>query len=344
MTKVGIVYDPIYLTHDTNGHVENKHRLIETMEVLRQSNTIEKLTNIPARPATEDEIATVHSRVHLRQVETSSKIGGGWLDGDTVTSPDSYIAALYAAGGLMNALDAVLNKEVDSAFALVRPPGHHSTMARSMGFCLFNNIAIAARRALIVHKLERILIVDYDVHHGNGTQEAFWYEPEVLYFSTHQYPFYPGTGSIDETGEGPGHGATVNVPMPAGCGDSEYSRILNEILLPVARRYKPQLIMASAGFDPHWADPLASMQVSVDGFADIAETLKKLADELCDGKLLFSLEGGYNIQAIAYSIKATFDKFLGHGTISDPLGPAPGNMHPEINSLIDKVKRTHSLP
>jgi acetoin utilization deacetylase AcuC-like enzyme len=212
-----------------------------------------------------------------------------------------------------------------------------------MGFCLFNNIAIAARKALQSYGLKRILIVDFDVHHGNGTQDAFYSDPQVLYFSTHEYPFYPGTGGVDEIGYREGEGATINVPLPAGCGDTEYLRVFQEILVPAARRYQPQLILVSAGYDPHWTDQIALMQVTVEGFARMAEILKSLAEELCQGRLVFSLEGGYSTTALAASVKATLEVLQGESEIQDPLGKPRMREAPSIEPLLQELKRIHAL-
>jgi acetoin utilization deacetylase AcuC-like enzyme len=259
-------------------------------------------------------------------------------------SPDSYDAALYAAGGAIKAAEAVMKGEVNSAFALVRPPGHHATPKRAMGFCLFNNIAIAAKYALSKFGLERIVIIDFDVHHGNGTQEVFYDNPQVLYASTHQYPHYPGTGSIEEIGSGEAKGTVVNIPLPGGCGDAEYQQVFEQIIVPVAKRFKPQLILVSAGYDLHWADELALMQVSVTGFAQMVKIIKGLADELCGGRLVFSLEGGYNLAALAASVKATFEVLLGNTDIEDPLGQTQYQRSaPDITPLIKAIKELHNL-
>ena len=261
-------------------------------------------------------------------------------------SPASYEVALYAAGGAIKAVEAVMNNEVDSAFALVRPPGHHATRWQAMGFCLFNNIAIAAKHALANLGIERLLIIDFDVHHGNGTQEAFYTDPSVLYFSTHQYPFYPGTGSLEETGAGEGEGTTINVPLPGWCGDEEYLRTFEQILAPVARRFKPQLILVSAGYDAHWMDNISSMQVSISGYAQMAEIIKGLAAELCSGRLVFALEGGYYLPALAASIRATLDVLLGNpGGGADPLGQPPERVKPPgFDTLLAPVKERHGIP
>jgi len=214
-----------------------------------------------------------------------------------------------------------------------------------MGFCLFNNVAIAAKYALAKYKLERALIIDFDVHHGNGTQEAFYDDPQVLYISTHEYPFYPGTGSVEETGRGEGKGATVNIPLGAGCGDAEYLPVFEKIIVPAARCFEPQLIFVSAGYDSHWADSIALMEVSTTGFAQMVRIIKQLADELCSGRLVLTLEGGYHLSALATSVKATFDVLLGNTNIEDPLGQPPhARGAPNIDNLVESVKKVHRLP
>jgi len=342
--KAGLVYDPIYLEHNTGDHVENSRRLVEAMSYLKETGIKEKLTCLPPRPASLEELEMIHAPEYISYVKSKAEKGGGWLDPDTVMSPKSYEAALYAAGGLIVAVEAVMKGEVDNAFALVRPPGHHAIRDRAMGFCIFNNVAIAAKFALSKFSLNRVLIADFDVHHGNGTQDAFYADPRVLYFSTHQYPFYPGTGWVDETGIGEGEGTTVNFPMAAGWGDEEYLRAFNEVLVPVARRFQPQLILVSVGFDAHWADQLAMMRVTITGFAQMAMILKELAAELCQGRLVFTLEGGYNLRVVASSTKAIFDAFLGNSEIDDPVGKASMARKPEgFDEHIEAIKRIHHI-
>ena len=344
MRKVGLVYDPIYLEHDTGHHVENADRLKQTIELLESSGARQRLVEIRPRPASLDELLLVHSADHISRVQSVARSGGGWLDADTVLSPASYEVALHAAGGVMEATKAVMEGEVNSALALVRPPGHHATKTRAMGFCLFNNIAIAARHVMKECGLDRILIADFDVHHGNGTQDIFYDNPSVLFFSTHQYPFYPGTGSIEETGSGKGEGSITNVPLPARCGDKEYLQVFEQILIPAARRFQPQIILVSAGYDAHWADGLALMQVTTTGFAQMVGILTNLASELCQERLLFSLEGGYHLPALAHSIKATLEVLLGTAEIDDPLGqPTHPGRAPDIQSIIQRVKSVHNL-
>jgi acetoin utilization deacetylase AcuC-like enzyme len=342
--KVGLVYDPIYLEHDTGDHVENSQRLVAAMVYLKETGIEEKLTCLPSRPALLKELEMIHAPEYISYVKSKAEKGGGWLDPDTVMSPKSYEAALYAAGGFMMAVEAVMKGEVDNAFALVRPPGHHATYDQAKGFCIFNNMAIAAKFALNKFSLNRILIADFDVHHGNGTQDAFYADPRVLYFSTHQYPFYPGTGWMNETGMGEGKGTTVNFPMAAGWGDEEYLRAFNEVLVPVARRFQSQLILVSAGFDAHWADHMAMMRVSVKGFAQMAMILKELAAEVCQGRLVFTLEGGYNLRVVTSSIKAVFDVLLSNSEIDDPLGEASMARKPEgFDEHIEEIKRIHHI-
>ncbi len=340
----GFVYDPIYLHHNTGQHVENAMRLETIISHLEQTKLKQQLVPIKPRPATVEELSLVHHEPHISHVQGVAQRGGGWLDADTVMSPGSYDAALYAAGGVIKATEAVMNGEVTSAFALVRPPGHHATSQRAMGFCLFNNVAVAAKYALAKYKLDHILIIDFDVHHGNGTHEIFYDNPQVLYISIHQYPFYPGTGGIEETGTGKAKGTTINIPLPSGCGDNEYLSVFEQIVVPAAKRFNPQFILISAGYDPHWADELALMQVSVSGFAQMVKIIQELADKLCHSRLVFSLEGGYNLNALAASVKATFDVLMDNPNIDDPLGQPPHRFAtPSINHLIKAVKEIHAL-
>ena len=341
--KAALVYDPIYLEHNTGSHVENSRRLVEAMSYLKETGIEEKLTCLPPRPASLEELELIHTPEYISYVRSKAEKGGGWLDPDTVMSPKSYDAALCATGGLLVATEAVMKGDVDNAFALVRPPGHHAVSDRAMGFCIFNNVAIAAKFALSKFNINRVLIVDFDVHHGNGTQDAFYRDPRVLYFSTHQYPFYPGTGWMDETGMGEGEDTTVNLPMSAGCGDEEYLRAFNEILIPVARKFQPGFILVSAGFDAHWADQLAMMRVSITCFAQMTIILKKLAIELCQGRLVFTLEGGYNLQVVASAIKAVFDVLLGNSEIDDPLGEAEVRKPEGFDEHIEAIKRIHQI-
>ena len=343
--RVGLVYDPVYLKHDTGQHVENARRLEAVISYLEQTGLSQQLMLIKPRAASIEELSLVHHERYISYIQDVAQKGGGWLDADTVMSPDSYEAAIHAAGGGIKATEVVIGGEVDSAFALVRPPGHHATSERAMGFCLFNNVAIAAKYALAEYKLERILIIDFDVHHGNGTQAAFYDNPNVLYISTHQYPFYPGTGSLEEVGSGAGKGTTINIPLPAGCGDAEYRQVFEQIVVPAASRFSPRFILVSAGYDLHWVDNIALMQVSTTGFAQMVRIIKGLADELCWGHLVFCLEGGYHLRALSSSVRATFDVLLGNTNIEDPLGQSPQRFAaPSLAPLIKEIKGMHNLP
>jgi acetoin utilization deacetylase AcuC-like enzyme len=340
--STGFVFDPKYLDHDEPSHPENRTRLDSVLEDLERTELVDRLQALEARDATEQEITRVHDPHYVRRIETLAQ-QRGWFDADTYLTPDSYDAAMRAAGGVIVASEAVVRGDVQNAFALVRPPGHHAVADRAMGFCLFNNIAVAARHMLTSHGLSRVLIVDFDLHHGNGTQAAFYEEPQVMYFSTHQFPYYPGTGHWQEMGRGAGRGYTVNVPLPAGVDDAGYHRVVEQVLLPVASRYRPQLIMASAGYDGHWMDPLGMMRLSVRCYADIVGALVALADEHCGGKLVLTLEGGYSLPALTHCVHATFEVLLGEERVDDPLGPAK-ERGASVDDVIRSVKKAHALP
>jgi len=342
--KTGYVYHPSFLDHDQRGHPENKARLLAILKLLDQHQMRARLEPITPAPASLPVLEKVHDARYIEQVQRVAGRGGGSLDMDTYVSPGSYDAARMAAGGLVEATRAVLDGEVDNAFALVRPPGHHALRNRGMGFCLFNNVAVAARYALSERGASRVAIVDFDVHHGNGTQEAFEADPAVLYISMHQYPYYPGTGHWDETGQAAGIRHLVNVPLTGAVGDTGYLRIMDEIVAPAVRRFAPQLILVSAGYDAHWDDPLASMRLSVTGYARIARVLRGLAAELCGGRLVFTLEGGYHLDALAYSVLNTFGVLLGapDSACIDPLGPSPYRER-DVDDVVSHVKRVHGL-
>jgi acetoin utilization deacetylase AcuC-like enzyme len=336
--NAGVVYDPVYLQHDTGEHPENRKRLEAITGRLRHSGVWGELDLITPRQASVDELYAVHSPQLIERVREMSLEGGGMMDPDTVVSPASYEVARYAAGGVIAAAEAVLSGRLKRVFALVRPPGHHATRDRSMGFCLFNNIAVASAYTLN-HGVNRLLIFDWDVHHGNGTQDIFQSDPRVGYVSLHQYPHYPGSGRAEDTGAG----NVMNIPLPGGCGDAEYSRVIDELVLPFVRRFGPDIIFVSAGFDGHWTDPLASMRLSITGYAGIARTIALLADELCGGRLVLALEGGYNLSALAGSVAAVFDVLRGRPEIQDALGPPPWTAGPDIDPLVSRIKKIQGL-
>ncbi len=295
----------------------------------------DNLIDVAARDATPEELAWVHHESHIRAIERTRGGGLVWLEPETSANGHSHAAAVRAAGGVLSCVQAVVQGGLTGAFALVRPPGHHAEADRAMGFCLFNNVAIAAEYALRRLGMERVLIFDWDVHHGNATMHSFYGTDRVLFVSTHQYPNYPGTGSIDEVGAGPGAGYTVNVPLPPGQGDREFAEIMDRVLLPLARAYRPQLVLVSAGFDIARGDPLADMLVSPAGFAIMTEAVMEIADAFCPGRLVFTLEGGYNRDALAGGVSAVLSTLVGgKGRAAGPLG---GDCNPETTAVIDSV-------
>ena len=338
----GYVYDEIFLKHNLPGHPENRTRLEQTLALLESTGMLARLTDIPVRPATREELTRLHRSSYVDQVEAISERGGGHLDPDTYTNSDSFQAALMAAGGLVDATLAVIDDRVDNAFALVRPPGHHAMPDRGMGFCLFGNVAIAAQAARLDRGLDRALIVDFDVHHGNGTQAMVEEDPAIFFVSTHQYPYYPGTGAVREIGRGPGEGTVVNMPLSPGAGDQVFQRLYEEVVFPVTRRFGPDLILVSAGFDAHWDDPLAGLGLSLGGYAWITRALVSLADELCSGRIVFTLEGGYHLEVLSHGILNTFHALLGDGIVEDPLGPSRWS-EPDAADYIASLRELHAL-
>ena len=301
----GFLYDARFLDHDTGpGHPERADRLRAIIAELAANGLLEQLTSIVAAPASTEHIDAVHSVAHRELIEELCAAGGGMIDSDTIVSPESCDVALLAAGGILAACDAVMGGACDNAFCAVRPPGHHAESDRPMGFCLFNNVAVAARYLQREHGIERVLIVDWDVHHGNGTQEIFERDPTVFYASMHQWPLYPGTGARQERGTGEGIGTTLNIPLAAGSGDEEYAEALKEVI-SAAGIFDPGFVLISAGYDAHLRDPLAGMRVSQEGFRRMSEAMIEFARVHCDGRIIAILEGGYDTDALSGCVSAT---------------------------------------
>jgi acetoin utilization deacetylase AcuC-like enzyme len=316
------LHHPSSLEHDTGGHPENASRLRAIEAELERRGWL-GLERVEAPAATREQLLRVHSAEHVDGIRELCEGGGGWIDLDTVASERSYEAALHAAGGPVHAVDRLLGdgRADGFAFCALRPPGHHAERAAAMGFCLFNNIAIATAHALEEHGLERALILDWDVHHGNGTAAIFDASSEVLYASVHQSPLYPGTGSAGETGTGRGEGYTINLPVPPGSGPDEFLALVQRVIVPAAREHQPGLIGISAGYDAHRADPLAQCRLDEDAYADMAATVRDLAAEL-GAPILVCLEGGYDLGALSASVAATIEALSSSRTPRDA-PPAP---------------------
>lgn len=373
-----LIYDPIFMEHhNIPGHPERPQRMEMAIKYVEALNWLQRdgLVQLDPRAATIDEVATVHDRDYIELVAETARraaeaearsgkpvslpIGSG---SDTQTSAKSYEVALKAAGAPLTAIDALMRGEIHNAYCLVRPPGHHAVRESAMGFCLFNNVAIAARYAIDHYGLERVLIIDYDVHHGNGTQEMFYDDPRVLFFSIHQFsqfeladgqviPFFPGSGRSDERGEGAGLGTTINIPVPPGTGIEVYEPVFRQILAPAADRFQPQLILVSAGFDGHWKETEGNtglqppgVLLSMANFARLNEIIVKIADNLCDGRLIMVQEGGYDLDALACGFTTSLTQLLGDSAAVDKYGDAPHqSFQINIDPLIAELRRIHQL-
>ena len=300
---------PSSLEHDTGAHPENASR-IRAIEARLEEAGWPGLQRIEAPAATREQLTRVHTHDHIDAIEEFSARGGGMIDVDTIGSEGSFDAALHAAGGAVNAVERLLAGEDSFAFCGLRPPGHHAEAGRAMGFCLFNNVAVAAAHAIEAQGAERVLVLDWDVHHGNGTEAIFASSDEVLYASIHQWPLYPGTGPAEYTGTGAGEGYTVNLPVPPGSGTDEFLALVQHVVVPIARDFRPGFLAISAGYDSHRGDPLAECSVDTEGFADMSASMRDLASEL-DVPVLVCLEGGYAPEALADSVLATVEALGG---------------------------------
>ena len=300
----GIVYHPDYLLHDPGmSHPEGPARLEAIMSQLKRQGLLDVLINIAPEPAEKRWLHEVHTEEYLQRLEQTANQARSYLDQDTVLSKESFRVAKLAAGGVLKAVDAIMAGRIENAFVALRPPGHHAFANRGSGFCLINNVAVAVRYVQEEYELKRVLIVDWDVHHGNGTQDIFYADPSVFYFSTHQWPYYPGTGASTETGSGAGVGATLNVPLPVGSGDVEVIQAYKDKLVPAAEAFRPQFVFISAGFDAHRDDPLAGLKLTEAGYRELTQIVNDIAQRFANGRLVSVLEGGYNLDALARSVE-----------------------------------------
>ena len=338
MAKTAVVVDKEYLKHQPGASHPERPERVQVLLDLAGGLDPAKFQLLPPLPAQRADLEATHGKDHVKLIESTARHNRYALDGDTITCRDSYAVSLLAVGGFLRVLDAVAAEECRNGFALVRPPGHHALRNRAMGFCLFNTMAIGAEYLQRAHGAKKILIMDWDVHHGNGTQDAFYADPSVLFISTHQYPYYPGSGAAKEVGSGAGEGFTINIPLPAGCADAEYAQVFHDIVVPAAEKFAPDWILVSAGFDPHRRDPLGGMGVTDAGFALMAQRLLGLADKFADGQIAFLLEGGYDLTGLRGSVAAVLDA-MQSGAAAAP--GEPRSSASQIAPLIRHIQQLH---
>ena len=340
--KTAIIYHEKYLEHNLgSGHPESPDRLKKTMEILKEIIDKPNIELLKPKPATEEDLLRVHSKDYVDKIKSMSQ-EGNVLTLDTPVPKGVYEIAKLSAGGAILAGEVVCKKEVDNAFALTRPPGHHAGKNFGGGFCFFNNIAIMIEYLRAKHKLKKFAILDWDVHHGNGTQDIFYDDPSVLYFSTHQSPLYPGTGMINEIGEGKGKGYNINFPLNPGTSGKSFLYVLNEVFVPLIENFKPDLIGISAGYDAYFDDLLANLKFSVKTYADATNIIKKLADKVCDGRIVIILEGGYHLEALSHGILATVSTLAGLNGVKEPYPPPKQELNDYIKEKVSMVKRNLS--
>lgn len=344
MTTAYITH-PRYIEHDFPNHPEHPGRIQAIWHMLANAGLVDRMKSLSPEPVTDEMIRAVHTQSYvetLNWLATQDNIIQ--FDSDTYAFPSSAEVARLAAGGVVKAIDTVMSGEADNALAAVRPPGHHALIGRGMGFCLLGNVPIAVRHAQKQYGIKRVMIVDFDVHHGNGTQDMFYDDNSVLFISTHQSPFYPGTGLINEIGTGDGKGYTINIPLRPGHGDDSFKRIWKEIIWKATERFQPELIVVSAGFDAHWKDPLAMLQLSLEGYSLLTFELVRMAERFCDGKIIFAVEGGYDLGVLANGVRNIAHTLLGDDDVSDPFGKRPATVNEEeLTTLIDQLKKIHNL-
>jgi acetoin utilization deacetylase AcuC-like enzyme len=339
------VTHPRYVEHDIPGHPERPERIQAIWQELERAGLTARMKRFEPVLASDAQIAAVHTEAYVKLLNwLATQDQAIQFDADTYALPVSAHIARLSAGGVIAAVDAVMSRKVDNALAVVRPPGHHALDHRGMGFCLLGNVPIGVRHAQTAYGIRRVMVVDFDVHHGNGTQDMFYHDDSVLVLSTHQFPFYPGSGSVYEIGDASGQGYTINVPTRAGMGDKAYRAIFQKIVWRAARRFQPELIVVSAGFDAHWKDPLAMINLSLTGYAYMIHELICMADQLCGGRIVFALEGGYDAQVLAHGVRNIAHALLGDDDVSDPFGihNIPGG-EPDVNGLIAQVLKIHDL-
>jgi acetoin utilization deacetylase AcuC-like enzyme len=343
VADVALYYDPLFLGHDTLTHPESAARVEACLRLIEDSGLADRLDRPPCRDATADELALIHHPTHIQRMQRVAERGPVMVLADTIANTGTYAAAVRAAGAVLAATEGVARGDFRAAYCLVRPPGHHAVATAPMGFCFFNNVAVAARYANTALGLQRVAVVDIDIHHGNGTQDAFYDDPRGLYVSTHQYPYYPGSGHWREAGTGEGRGTTLNFSLPGGCGDTEFATLLEQVIAPKLRAYRPALVLVSAGYDAHFADPIdgALMRLSCAGYAALIAGLRDLAGELCNGRIVVALEGGYDLTALSWSVRNSLEALLGETPTSDPVGLAPETKAPDLSELVASLKALH---
>lgn len=331
--------------HNLIGHPEHAGRGKAVMDLLEKQQILAELAIVEPTMGTPEQIRRAHAQSVIDRAQQISLRGGGQIDADTYATDASYELAMLAAGTTTDAAISIANGKHNNGYVFVRPPGHHAEYARSMGFCLFNNIAVAAKAVQAETDCKRLMIIDIDVHHGNGTQDIFYGDDSVLFISTHQFGsfFYPGTGAAHEMGQDAASGFNFNVPIMAGVGDAGYISIMDELIAPAAQKFKPDMILISAGYDAHWQDPLASMELSLTGYAHLAQKLIAVAQDVCDGRILFVQEGGYMLDVLSHAVLNCLNSLLGKDTIIDPFGLSPVTDSPQLVKMIKELQVLHLL-
>ena len=337
---------PRFTEHELPHHPESPTRMRAIWQELERSGLAERMLQLTPVPVSDESILAAHSPAYLSALKRIARQYAQktvMLDQDTWLAPGSLEVARLAAGATLQAVDVVLGGTADNALVVARPPGHHAVRGNAMGFCLLGNVAMAALHACEEQGLERVMIVDIDVHHGNGSQDILYEEDRVRFLSIHQSPLYPGTGAAEETGAGPGAGYTVNVPLRAGHGDASYEALCEALIWPLARRWQPQLILVSAGFDAHHADPLANMRLTLGGYARLCRELLGMAREICEGRIVFVLEGGYQLDVLAHGVRNLAHLLLGDEEISDPFDKRDLKTRLDVGIVIDRIRGIHNL-